>query len=702
MIPVYQRDYIWEKKECLQLWCDILEVVSGNRENHFIGSAICKQDDEVESGTVIIDGQQRMTTLFLLFRAIVDLMPDKFGKRVLAERYLINRNAIDDTLRLRLRPVANDKSAYRKIMAWDKSVMRSMFTEAELSSHIVENYFYLHSLVEQQLKDGVTSLDAIVKAIEGLGIIKIVLGDENPQLIFESINSTGKSLSSYVLVRNYVLMRLPYSEQTVMYDKYWKYIERNVYLAHNDKDDLAEFLLCWLLIKRESDSFGRNGRSGKLNDKSLYDGYKEFFDSIAGEFDSFGDVLSDMLSCSESYSCIHGVNVRPELRGFSGICSNILNDTRGRSATLVLMWLHHMYVDNRISLSDLVDMSKALLCYCVRARAAWTGQQSNIGTQTACLLLQRFNANYSDDDDAVKVFCRALTSFSGAKSAFVSNESFIEGLSRTDLYQTKNISFVTYLLYEINRNLSKEIPARSASVTVEHIMPQTLNDEWFGSLSVGTADIETEHATHVHMLGNLCLTAYNSELSNHGFAKKREQYEKSSFLDTRKLSEQFEWDFDSIDKRTRELAGKACELWSIPDEYVVTSRLDEDVWYGLDTDFDSLYECVPTQLVMVGSVKAVSSWPSFMEKLLGELWLLDAGMFDKCALAFSTKQARIVSKDWKAFRRKSKIIGTDYYVNTDRNSKQLYKWCIEFVRLFSDMAGMNFMSEIQFKVKRKA
>lgn len=704
VIPVYQRDYIWGEKECRQLWSDILEVVSGHRENHFIGSAICKTDEQVENGTVVIDGQQRMMTLFLLFRAIVELLDDTFDKRVLAERYLVNRNALDDGLRLRLRPVDGDINAYRKVMHWETPVTISLFTDIERQSHIVENYFYLYECVNNTVVDGIATLESIIKAIEGLGIIKISLGDENPQLIFESINSTGKSLESYDLVRNYILMRLPYSEQSLVYDKYWRHVEHYVHQA-NGKEALSEFLLNWLLIQRQSNSFGRYGRKSALTVKVLYEGYKEFFEDIVFDIGSLGDTLADMVAYAESYACVYGYQEGfTSEKLFSDVCSTILNDIKSKQAVLVLMWLHRMYSLGRISENDLDAMSQALLCYCVRAKAAWGvagARATNISAQTACLLIARFNTNFSESDDAVKIFWQALTSFSGEKSAFVSDADFIEGLSRTDIYNKGNVPYVTYLLYEINSGLSKELPQRTASITLEHIMPKTLSDEWRIELSQVSTDVETDHVKHLNMLGNLCLTAYNSELSNNSFSRKRDIYSKSAFVDTRSIGDREDWTFEDIEKRTYDLAVIACDIWSVPDEYSIVNEFEEGVWYRLDTDIDSLYEYSPTRVDVVGNEKAVSTWASFMEKILGELYQLDAKTFEQCVISFSAKQARIVSSDPHVFRRHQRIIGTNYYVNTNRNWKQLYSWCLEFVRLFSSRTGLNLSDEIRFMVKHK-
>ena len=173
VVPVYQRDYIWDEPECRQLWSDIREVMSGKRDNHFIGSVICKNSEDGTRSTVIIDGQQRITTLLLLVRAVIEFEPDEKAKRRYAERYLVNRNADDDGERLRLRPVEDDYSAFEKIMRWELPVRDDSFTEREQQSFVYGNYVILRKLVGTDIDSQIVTLDQIMDAIENLLLIRI-------------------------------------------------------------------------------------------------------------------------------------------------------------------------------------------------------------------------------------------------------------------------------------------------------------------------------------------------------------------------------------------------------------------------------------------------------------------------------------------------------------------------------------------------
>ena len=223
VIPVYQRNYDWKIENCKQLYDDLVKVVRNNRKNHFFGSIVSTYNPDGDNEEYqIIDGQQRLTTVSLLRLAMYNLI--RQGKVVPAdnrlsdriyEDYLVDKYQPEET-RIKLKPIKNDRKAFGKL--FDEE------TEHIGGSNLTTNYNYFYDRIQ---KEEIT-IDELFQAIRSLEIISIRLdSDDNPQLIFESLNSTGLDLSEGDKIRNYILMGQPSKQQEVYYEKYWNKIEEN-------------------------------------------------------------------------------------------------------------------------------------------------------------------------------------------------------------------------------------------------------------------------------------------------------------------------------------------------------------------------------------------------------------------------------------------------------------------------------------------
>jgi len=223
IIPVYQRNYDWKREQCEQLFCDLIEIIDNNFRNHFMGTIVSiYYFDEAGREYLIIDGQQRITTLSVLLLAIYNLLDKEeikatFKKEKIKEDYLVNKY-LEKEKKIRLKPIKEDNEAFLTLFDNDEDYFVK-------NSNITENYKYFCS----KLKECEKSIDNIFDAIKRLFIVEIELkqGDDNPQLIFESINSTGLSLTPADLVRNFILMGLTDKDQKHYYEKYWNKIEKN-------------------------------------------------------------------------------------------------------------------------------------------------------------------------------------------------------------------------------------------------------------------------------------------------------------------------------------------------------------------------------------------------------------------------------------------------------------------------------------------
>ena len=221
VIPVYQRNYDWKTENCKQLYDDLVKVVRNKRKSHFFGSIVSVYNsDGANDEFLVIDGQQRLTTVSLLLLAMYNLLEQKIivpVKAMLSERiyeeYLIDKWQDKDT-RIKLKPVKNDRLAFERLFGGDSEYIPE--------SNLTINYQYFYERIQKEE----IVIDELFDAICRLEIISIRLNqDDNPQLIFESLNSTGVALSEGDKIRNFILMGLPAKQQNEYYETYWNRIE---------------------------------------------------------------------------------------------------------------------------------------------------------------------------------------------------------------------------------------------------------------------------------------------------------------------------------------------------------------------------------------------------------------------------------------------------------------------------------------------
>lgn len=281
IIPVYQRNYDWRKENCIQLFDDLVKVIKEKRPSHFFGSIVSVHKDGEFSEHIVIDGQQRLTTVSLLLLAMYKLM--KKGtvvpeKNNLADKiyktYLINEWQEDLTLRIKLKQVKDDSKAFIQLFGDDENQIPE--------SSLTLNYKYFYNRIAQKE----VTVDDLYSAINKLEIINITLGsDDNPQLIFESMNSTGLALNESDKIRNFVLMGLPVKQQEMFYEKYWKSIE-----ARTDYK-VDDFVRDYLTIKQ----------SKIPNQKMIYAIFKAY---VANHHFDIEDLLKDLLNYAKRYEIL--------------------------------------------------------------------------------------------------------------------------------------------------------------------------------------------------------------------------------------------------------------------------------------------------------------------------------------------------------------------------------------------------------------
>jgi len=539
IIPIFQRNYNWTLAQCRQLWNDIIQAGQDPvYSRHFIGSIVYIKKEDCPTTTIpqllLIDGQQRMTTITLLLFALGNAIHKK-GEDVGITQEEINEYFIFNRLRndeLRYKLLLNEKDKVTLIHLLDGKEM-----PGDASKTVINNYHFFEEMIE---KSGI-NLNLIYTGISGLKIVDIVLeqGHDNPQLIFESLNSTGLDLTQSDLIRNYVLMGLSYQNQKEIYEKYWRPMEQG-FLNSDKPDSLDRFFRDYLTLK--------TGDIPILN--QVYREFKNFLHVI--DEGRVKEVVSDLFTYSKYYTRFALENEKdPVLKNiFTGI-----NTLRMEVAYPFMLEIFHDYSNNLLTRDEFVEMLKMLESYVFRR--AITGISTSSLNKTFAALSKELNKE------------RYLESFKAALilkdtyRRYPKDPEFIQDFMIKDLYNFRNRH---YWLLKME-NFEHREPIQIGDWSVEHIMPQVedLPDEWKTELGDHWQDI---HDKYLHTAGNLTLTRYNSLLGTHPFQEKRDAiggFKDSHLRLNNYLATLDYWNETEIKKRAQQLADLAVKVWPYPE-----------------------------------------------------------------------------------------------------------------------------------------
>ena len=567
IIPVYQRNYDWRDEQCQQLWDDVLALSESadKKKTHFIGT-ICSKSPNTHERT-IIDGQQRITTISLLVKAIHDVLEDEDDKTELDESYLHNTGkGIDPKDSIKLQLNKHDNQIYTKLLGLDNPI-ETNFTSAEQTSRIYKNYFFfLYKLKELKIDE----IEAIWDAFDRLNLIDLQIGDENPQEIFESLNSTGLELKNVDLIRNNLLMNLTYKDQVHMYDHYWSKIEENV-----GTDNMDRFFVDYLIYTRQSDSLTEVGvkRRQHINENTLYYAFKNHYAEVVKEnpgltaVQIIESILKDMHECSIIYKDLVFENeMKPVKSGETDpliripwAIYSIVNLNQSINARPLLLLILTKMTQGIITAEQALTMINGCLSYVFRSKICryygMTGQSSGN-------IIKRIEESNADP---ITAFWKAITSGTG-KYAFPSDELFKNELMNRDVYLALRANGCRYLLYTLEYNYvnSKGVDdVYPWDSSTEHILPQTPSEAWKAYLG----DEASRYLEYVHRLGNLTLTDYNSDMSNLDFESKKKWFLTAKYAYTTELCAIEKWNIDAIETRGSTLAGECLKIWTLPEEY---------------------------------------------------------------------------------------------------------------------------------------
>ena len=540
-VPIFQRRYSWEEKNCQQLWDDVLRVGKDNQiKHHFLGSIVYMEQELQTIGTIprylVIDGQQRLTTLSLLLSALSRAIKEEDNEIGITSKKLSNYYLFNDQEEGALR--------YKQLLTQsDAETLIHLLENRDLSLTnvsplLVESYEFFKKKIKE------VDLKTVYKGLQKLMIVSVALDRtvDNPQLIFESLNSTGISLSQADLIRNYVLMGQDLEFQKKLYEGYWFPMERlfgkKEYIARFDR-----FMRDYLTLKMRL--------IPKL--QNIYEAFKAQYPNYKiGDPEKLEAIVKEI-----SRHASHFVNITllkeedPELRE----CLSDFVEMRAEVAYPFLLEVYDDYHKARIEKSDVIKILRLVESYVFRRSIC--GIPTNV--------LNKLFATLMDEVDKDKYLESLNNVFRKMQTyrRYPTDAEFKQAFYTKDVY---NFTRRNYLLRKLE-NFGRREKVLVTDYTIEHIMPRTLTETWQQELG---EDFQRIHEVWLHKIGNLTLTGYNPDYSNLPFKKKRDMPEKGLRFSPLHLNQSFastkQWNEAAIEMRTVELAKKACQIWIYPED----------------------------------------------------------------------------------------------------------------------------------------
>lgn len=554
IIPVYQRNYDWKHNNCEQLFNDVLRLVKDPEATHFLGSIVIASADSGYN-RLVIDGQQRLTTISLLLLAAIKAV--KEGKIALEnpskvdeamENFLLAKFS-DSDRKIKLQPIEDDRIAYDKVFNDEE--------ELNETSKVTINFRLFYELLVSKAQ-GIT-FDQLLKAINRLQVISIELeGNDDPQLIFESLNSTGLALSNSDKVRNFMLMSLPSEVQQRCYNEYWRNIE------HATLDKIDEFIRSYLTVQKNL--------SRPVNKNSIYFKWKAY---MQGK-DRVSE-LEVMLHFAKLFEQIAKAKLNtPKL---SEKMSHLLNLDSSVVYVFFMQFFEYAQISNlsEDEVFKVIDLVENFL-----ARRTIVHLPSNALTQVFCSLhrdVLKSIKSYQDVNRELNCSYSEILAYHIVRREgnyqIPRDESFVDAIKNCNVYEMiapTKIFFLERLENSFpgeSNDVAKELKSKEA--TIEHIMPQTLNESWKNMLGENFAEI---HNKYLHTFANLTITGINSVLGNKPFLDKRDGlindtqsipgYIHSKYRMTRWVSQCEKWTQEELEQRGNDIAKSLLKLYPFP------------------------------------------------------------------------------------------------------------------------------------------
>ena len=667
IVPVYQRNYDWREEQCKQLFDDLKETVKKSNE-HFMGAIVC-QDRKLGgqfNEYVIVDGQQRISSIVILAKALYDSKADEDTKFSIQANF-IKHFTPNSKYAFKILPTEYDRAIFEKLMNGAE------FSDAEKKSKLYSAY----DCFKKEIEASNIEVSKLYTAIFNLQVVQIILDNEQPQQIFESLNSTGKDLTETELIRNYLLMDLDSDFQEILYKEYWLPMERLL----KNSETVETFMFQYLVSKRRTITDMKGKKNIHISKNELYFTFKKYFsENYSGDkTEQVEKFLKDMYGYAQFYSRL----IFDETTDFQTLSAldkkffELIYILDSKSMPIILMDLNNRKFDEQ----TFMQMVDALISLAFRAKVC---KQSADNAQTAGNILSRLEKNPPIDIDS---FWAAITAGNG-KYTFPNDEQFKFALISPEFYLTLKGTTCKYFLYKLEKNAvnAQNLPPYK-KISVDYVTPKKLNKAWKNYLEAKN-DLQN-HEIYLNSLGNLVLTE-DIKRDTSFFAEKRVNFATSKFYYTRDLKGYSDWTSRQIRRRTEDLSELALKIWSLPEKYAPVKVIDSII-FTLDSDFKILKGTKPEILYIMKKEENVTAWKEVAYKILTALYYTDKDIFIEAAENFvSTNSEDFVTP---------LQIGENFYIEVKLDTKALMGRIKKIVESFDSLSGINFSEEIWFTLK---
>lgn len=586
-IPVYQRNYDWTEANVKRLLEDI-NIVVQDKKPHFIGAIVYMESQNSDLGMpeyLIIDGQQRLTTITLLLQALRDLCGENDQRTAdMIESFLTNKYSPDE-YKIKLKPIKSDNIQY-------EALLNHKFDKIDQEGHVYKNYEVSKKTFASWINAGVIPQE-ILNALKQLQVVGIGLkkGEDDPQVIFESINSTGVALTNSDLIRNFLLMSD--HDQDRLFEDYWLPIE-NALRRDNDNYQLDLFFRQYVIMKSHT----------TVAERKVYSTFVTLFKENEYTHES---ALQELKKYVEIYSSF----LYPEESSYSDKVKGYLADLKQLNQTTCYPFLMHLFADFENQVIDEQTLNKVLrliTIYLIR-RSICNIPTNSLNGLFAYLYSRvfRISANKDKYYEALNKYLFAQNN----KNAVPDDEQLRFALVHNNFYQ--NLPLSRLLMLDIENGDTKE-KLSTGNLTIEHIMPQTLSKSWRQYIS------DKDHEEYVHTLGNLSITGYNSEMSNKSFEEKKKILKQNSRVQilNEDVVDKDKWTIQDITNRSKRLADILIKKYHI--DQVVDPKIEfENVDKIYLSDPGAATNRKPVSFTLEGSNYSVKTFKDITIKLINIL-----------------------------------------------------------------------------------
>ena len=547
-IPIFQRKYDWGRKQCEQLFDDIIMIGESSDENHFLGSIVHLDDKHNIIPTYrVIDGQQRLTTLTLLISALAKFLNQnqiegiEFTSKQLINYYLINVTEEGD-LKYKIKLNNPDNKTLHRVIEYTSTEQDTIISNPNDSKKIWDNYRYFLNRIN------VNNAKTVYAGFEKLSFIIISLDEhlDNPQLIFESLNSKGLSLSKSDLIRNYVLMGLNPNEQDSIYEDYWFEMEQ---LFDRIDYKFDRFIKDYLTTRENRIPI----------ESELYNEFKRYAQDFFKEHPSsskFEKILSLTQDIYKYFKYFEKFYAGEEEDAELKLAFEDVYELGTKVITPFFLHLYDDYYNGLIEQTELLEMVKVTESYLFRRNICDLSNQS---------LKTIFSGAYGKLDTEYYLDSYKLLLLNEERETrFPNNREFGDNFVKMKFYTKPKMA--KYTLRKLENFGHEKEPTNIDSYTIEHIMPQkeNLSDEWQKDLGYNWKEIQEKY---LHTIGNLTLTGYNQKLSYLPFREKRDMengFRDSSIRLNKSLANLNTWNENLILKRASDFRKEAHKIWKYP------------------------------------------------------------------------------------------------------------------------------------------